>query len=37
LCANPQVEWLAEPFAIEEGHVAVMTAPDGNILVLIGG
>ena len=30
------VTWLAEPFAIEEGHVAVMTAPDGNIFVLIG-
>lgn len=37
LRANPQIEWLAEPFAIEEGHVAVMSAPDGNILVLIGG
>jgi catechol 2,3-dioxygenase-like lactoylglutathione lyase family enzyme len=37
LRANPQIEWIAEPFAIEEGHVAVMTAPDGNILVLIGG
>lgn len=36
LSANPQVAWIAEPFAIEEGHVAVMTAPDGNILVLIG-
>ena len=31
------VSWIAEPFAIEEGHVAVMTAPDGNVLVLIGG
>ena len=34
---RPGVVWLAEPFAIEEGHVAVMTAPDGNIFVLIGG
>jgi catechol 2,3-dioxygenase-like lactoylglutathione lyase family enzyme len=31
------VEWLAEPFAIEQGHVAVMKAADGNIFVLIGG
>jgi hypothetical protein len=31
------VEWLAEPFAIEQGHVAVMRAADGNIFVLIGG
>jgi catechol 2,3-dioxygenase-like lactoylglutathione lyase family enzyme len=30
------VSWIAEPFAIEEGHVAVMTAPDGNAFVLIG-
>ena len=34
---RPGVSWLAEPFAIEEGRVAVMTAPDGNIFVLIGG
>ncbi|KKB08508.1 glyoxalase [Devosia geojensis] len=33
---RPGVQWLAEPFPIEEGHVAVMTAPDGNIFVLIG-
>jgi catechol 2,3-dioxygenase-like lactoylglutathione lyase family enzyme len=33
----PGVTWLAEPFAIEQGHVAVMTAPDGNVFVLIGG
>jgi catechol 2,3-dioxygenase-like lactoylglutathione lyase family enzyme len=33
----PGVSWIAEPFAIEEGHVAVMTAPDGNVFVLIGG
>jgi catechol 2,3-dioxygenase-like lactoylglutathione lyase family enzyme len=32
----PGVSWVAEPFAIEEGHVAVMTAPDGNVFVLIG-
>lgn len=31
------VEWLSEPFAIEQGHVAVMKAADGNIFVLIGG
>lgn len=36
LSANPGVSWLAEPFAIEEGHVAVMAAPDGNAFVLIG-
>lgn len=30
------VTWIAEPFAIEVGHVAVMTAPDGNNFVLIG-
>jgi len=30
------VSWIAEPFAIEEGHVAVMVAPDGNSFVLIG-
>jgi catechol 2,3-dioxygenase-like lactoylglutathione lyase family enzyme len=34
---TPGVSWIAEPFAIEEGHVAVMTAPDGNVFVLIGG
>jgi catechol 2,3-dioxygenase-like lactoylglutathione lyase family enzyme len=33
----PGVTWIAEPFAIEAGHVAVMTAPDGNSFVLIGG
>jgi catechol 2,3-dioxygenase-like lactoylglutathione lyase family enzyme len=32
----PGVTWIAEPFAIEQGHVAVMTAPDGNVFVLIG-
>jgi hypothetical protein len=37
LSAHPRVLWLAEPFPIEEGHVAVMTAPDGNTFVLIGG
>ncbi|MDO8358844.1 MAG: hypothetical protein Q7T08_02245 [Devosia sp.] len=31
------VRWISEPFAIENGHVAVMTAPDGNDLVLVGG
>ena len=33
----PGVSWIAEPFAIEQGHVAVMTAPDGNVFVLAGG
>jgi catechol 2,3-dioxygenase-like lactoylglutathione lyase family enzyme len=37
LSVDPRVSWLAEPFPIEEGHVAVMTAPDGNVFVLIGG
>ena len=32
----PGVAWIAEPFEIETGHVAVMTAPDGNALVLVG-
>jgi hypothetical protein len=31
------VTWIVEPFAIEQGHVAVMTAPDGNVFVLVGG
>jgi hypothetical protein len=34
---TPGVTWLAEPFAIEQGHVAVMRAPDGNVFVLVGG
>jgi catechol 2,3-dioxygenase-like lactoylglutathione lyase family enzyme len=34
---QPGVSWIAEPFAIEQGHVAVMAAPDGNIFVLIDG
>lgn len=34
---NPRISWPAEPFPIEEGHVAVMIAPDGNTFVLIGG
>ena len=33
----PGVSCIAEPFAIEQGHVAVMTAPDGNVFVLVGG
>ena len=33
----PGVSWIAEPFSIEDGHVAVMTAPDGNVFVLVGG
>jgi hypothetical protein len=32
----PGVTWIAEPFGIEAGHVAVMVAPDGNVFVLIG-
>ena len=34
---TPDVAWLAEPFEIEAGHVAVMRAPDGNVFVLIDG
>lgn len=37
LQATPGVTWIAEPFAIEQGHVAVMTAPGGNVFVLVGG
>ena len=37
LRAMPGVSWIAEPFAIEQGHVAVMAAPDGNVFVLVGG
>lgn len=33
----PGVSWISEPSPIEVGHVAVMTAPDGNNFVLIGG
>jgi len=36
LAEDPQVSWLAEPSGIENGHVAVMQAPDGNVFVLIG-
>lgn len=36
LCRNPKVQWIKEPFPIEEGHVAVFVAPDGNLFVLIG-
>ena len=36
LKAMPGVNWIAEPFPIEVGHVAVMSAPDGNAFVLIG-
>ena len=36
LSRQPGVSWLAEPFAIENGHVAVMQAPDGNVFVLVG-
>jgi catechol 2,3-dioxygenase-like lactoylglutathione lyase family enzyme len=37
LQTHPGVGWIAEPFAIEAGTVAVMTAPDGNLFVLIDG
>jgi catechol 2,3-dioxygenase-like lactoylglutathione lyase family enzyme len=37
LSKHPGVTWIAEPFAIEAGHVAVMSAPDGNVFVLVGG
>ena len=37
LTQTPGVTWIAEPFAIEQGHMAVMTAPDGNVFVLVGG
>jgi catechol 2,3-dioxygenase-like lactoylglutathione lyase family enzyme len=36
LANDPQISWIAEPFAIEKGHVAVMRAPDGNVFVLVG-
>lgn len=36
LSRQGDVKWLAEPFAIENGHVAVMLAPDGNAFVIIG-
>lgn len=36
LSGQPEVSWLAEPFPIENGHIAVMAAPDGNVFVLIG-
>jgi catechol 2,3-dioxygenase-like lactoylglutathione lyase family enzyme len=34
---DSSIRWIAEPFAIEQGHVAVMVAPDGNTFVLIDG
>ena len=37
LSADPAIAWIVEPFAIENGHVAVMRAPDGNLFVLVGG
>jgi catechol 2,3-dioxygenase-like lactoylglutathione lyase family enzyme len=37
LRATPGVSFVVEPFDIENGHVAVMKAPDGNEFVLIGG
>jgi catechol 2,3-dioxygenase-like lactoylglutathione lyase family enzyme len=37
LRAMQGVSFVVEPFAIETGYVAVMTAPDDNEFVLIGG
>jgi hypothetical protein len=34
---DPRITWIEKPFPIEAGHVAVMRAPDGTELVLIGG
>ncbi|MCX5493892.1 hypothetical protein OSH11_04185 [Kaistia dalseonensis] len=36
LSEDQRVGWIREPFATESGHVAVMTAPDGNVFVLVG-
>lgn len=36
LTAEPGVSWIAKPFAIENGHVAVIQAPDANTFVLVG-
>ena len=36
LSTDPEISWIAEPFAIENGHVAVMRAPDDNLFVLVG-
>ena len=30
---NKDVKWIREPFPTESGHVAVMEAPDGVVLV----
>jgi catechol 2,3-dioxygenase-like lactoylglutathione lyase family enzyme len=36
LKSDESVEWIRRPFATESGHVAVMTAPDKNVFVLVG-
>jgi catechol 2,3-dioxygenase-like lactoylglutathione lyase family enzyme len=36
LCTNAAITWRRKPSPIPNGHVAVMTAPDGNDFVLIG-
>jgi catechol 2,3-dioxygenase-like lactoylglutathione lyase family enzyme len=36
LAEDPEISWLAEPFGIENGHVAVMQVSDGNVFVLVG-
>lgn len=36
LKSDTRVDWIRPPFATESGHVAVMTAPDKNVFVLVG-
>ncbi|MCQ6560084.1 VOC family protein [Paenibacillus mendelii] len=36
LSNNREIQWIRTPFATESGHVAVMEAPDGNVVVLVG-
>src|SRR5688572_15529360 len=36
LKGDPRITWIEKPFPIEVGHVAVILAPDGTGLVLIG-
>ncbi|MDK8180574.1 VOC family protein [Paenibacillus sp. UMB4589-SE434] len=36
LSQDPEVKWIQTPFQVEDGNVAVMQAPDGNVLVLVG-
>ena len=35
LSLNPEVRWLRPPFETGEGSVAVLRAPDGNVLRLV--